>query len=88
MIDVADNDAEYYYHFDGLGSVVALSDSNGDTVQTYEYSIYGQVAASDPNFLTNPYLFTGRRLDILDNGNLRCYHYRHRNYNFEMGRFY
>ena len=25
-----DNNAEYYYHFDGLGSVVALSDSDGD----------------------------------------------------------
>jgi len=47
MIEVADSNAVYYYHFDGLGSVVALSDSAGDTVQTYEYSVYGQVAASD-----------------------------------------
>ena len=45
MIDVAANNAVYYYHFDGLGSVVALSDSNGVTVQTYEYSVYDQVAA-------------------------------------------
>ncbi|MHC4464558.1 MAG: hypothetical protein ACYS30_24480, partial [Planctomycetota bacterium] len=45
MIDVADSNAVYYYHFDGLGSVVALSDSDGDSVQSYEYSIYGQVAA-------------------------------------------
>ena len=63
MIEVADSNAVYYYHFDGLGSVVALSDSAGDTVQTYEYSIYGQVAASDPNH-PNPYLFTGRRFDV------------------------
>ena len=83
MIDVVDNDAEYYYHRDGLGSVVALSDSNGDTVQTYEYSIYGQVAASDPNFLTNPYLFTGRRFDI-ETG---LYYYRARYYNPYIGRF-
>ncbi|MFH1881518.1 MAG: hypothetical protein ABIL62_02245 [Planctomycetota bacterium] len=54
MIDVADNNAAYYYHFDGLGSVVALSNSNGDSCQSYEYSAYGQVAASDPNFLANP----------------------------------
>ena len=44
-IDVADSNAVYYYHFDGLGSVVALSDSDGDTVQAYEYSVYGKVAA-------------------------------------------
>ena len=81
MIDVADSNAAYYYHFDGLGSVVALSDSNGDTVQTYEYSVYGQVAASDPDFLTNPYMFTGRRFDI-ETG---LYYYRARYYNPYMG---
>jgi RHS repeat-associated protein len=83
MIDVYDNDAEYYYHYDGLGSVVALSDSAGDTVQTYEYSVYGQVAAEDPNFLTNPYMFTGRRFD-LETG---LYYYRARYYNPHIGRF-
>jgi hypothetical protein len=40
MIEVASSNAVYYYHYDGLGSVVALSDSAGDTVQTYEYSAY------------------------------------------------
>jgi len=83
MIDVADSNAMYYYHFDGLGSVVALSDSNGDSVQTYEYSAYGQVAASDPNFLTNPYMFTGRRFDF-ETG---LYYYRARYYNPYIGRF-
>ena len=83
MIDVADSNAVYYYHYDALGSVVALSDSNGDTVQTYEYSIYGQVAAEDPNFLTNPYMFTGRRFDI-ETG---LYYYRARYYNPHIGRF-
>jgi len=82
MIEVADSNAAYYYHFDGLGSVVALSDSDGDTVQTYEYSVYGQVAASDPNH-TNPFLFTGRRFDI-ETG---LYYYRARYYNPYIGRF-
>jgi len=40
MIEVADSNAVYYYHFDALGSVVALSDASGDTVQTYEYADY------------------------------------------------
>jgi len=83
MIDVADSNAAYYYHFDGLGSVVALSNSNGDTCQSYEYSVYGQVAASDPNFLANPYMFTGRRFDI-ETG---LYYYRARYYNPHIGRF-
>ena len=82
-IDVADSNAVYYYHYDALGSVVALSDSNGDSVQTYEYSIYGQVAASDPNFLANPYMFTGRRFDF-ETG---LYYYRARYYNPYIGRF-
>jgi len=83
MIDVADNNAAYYYHFDGLGSVVALSNSNGDSCQSYEYSAYGQVAASDPNFIANPYMFTGRRFDI-ETG---LYYYRARYYNPHIGRF-
>ena len=29
MIEVADANAVYYYHFDALGSVVALSDAAG-----------------------------------------------------------
>jgi len=83
MIDVADNNKAYYYHFDGLGSVVALSNSNGDSCQSYQYSVYGQVAASDPNFLANPYMFTGRRFDI-ETG---LYYYRARYYNPHIGRF-
>jgi len=78
----ADNNKAYYYHFDGLGSVVALSNSNGDSCQSYEYSVYGQVAASDPNH-PNPYMFTGRRFDI-ETG---LYYYRARYYNPHIGRF-
>mgnify|MGYP005654343063 CR=1 FL=1 len=62
--------------------MVALSDAAGDTVQLYEYSVYGQVAASDPNH-PNPFLFTGRRFDT-DTG---LYYYRARYYNPYIGRF-
>jgi len=37
---------------------VALSDAAGDTVQTYEYSVYGEVAVEDANH-PNPYMFAG-----------------------------
>ncbi len=82
MIEVADANAAYFYHYDALGSVVALSDAAGDTIQVYEYDVYGQVAASDPNH-TNPFLFTGRRLDP-ETG---LYYYRARYYNPALGRF-
>ncbi|MFX0198183.1 MAG: RHS repeat-associated core domain-containing protein [Candidatus Hodarchaeota archaeon] len=83
MIDVTDNNAVYYYHYDALGSVVALSDSSGDSCQSYEYSVFGQVAASDPDFKANPYMFTGRRFDY-ETG---LYYYRARYYNPYIGRF-
>jgi len=59
-----------------------LSNSNGDSRQSYQYSVYGQVAASDPNH-PNPYMFTGRRFDI-ETG---LYYYRARYYNPHIGRF-
>jgi len=81
MIEEAESET-YYYHYDGLGSVVALSDSAGDTVQTYQYSVYGQVAVYDPNH-PNPYMFAGRRFDI----EIGLYYNYARYYNPYTGRF-
>jgi RHS repeat-associated protein len=82
MIDVEHSNATYYYHFDALGSVIALTNSSGSTVELYEYSVYGQVAASDAN-IPNRFMFTGREFDS-DTG---LYYYRARYYNPEIGRF-
>jgi RHS repeat-associated protein len=82
MIDVEHNSATYYYHFDGLGSVVALTNSAGSVVNLYEYSIFGEVSASDPNH-PNRFMFTGREFDK-DTG---LYYYRARYYNPYIGRF-
>jgi len=81
MIEQAESET-YYYHYDALGSVVALSDSSGDTVQTYEYSVYGQPATEYEDF-PNPYMFAGRRFDI-ETG---LYYNRARYYNPYTGRF-
>jgi len=62
--------------------VAALTDANGTCVQTYEYSVYGHVAASDPNH-PNPFMFTGRQFDI-ETG---LYYYRARYYSPDLGRF-
>jgi len=48
----------------------------------YEYTVYGRVAAQDPNH-PNPYMFTGRRFDF-ETG---LYYYRARYYNPYIGRF-
>ena len=42
---------------------MALSDAAGDTVQTYEYSVYGEVAVEDANH-PNPYMFAGGCFDV------------------------
>ena len=90
MIDVAGGGALYYYHFDGLGSVVALSDNAGAIVERYEYSAYGKTQILSPNYeprttssYENPYMFTGRRFD--DETGL--YYYRARMYHPDLGRF-
>src|SRR4030042_5887225 len=35
----------------------------------------------------NPFYFTGREMDLIDNGNLKLYNYRHRYYDMYTGRF-
>ena len=81
MIDVTDSNAVYYYHFDGLGSVIALSNNSGEIVEQYEYDVFGRPdRVSDVN---NPYFFTGRRYD--DETGL--YYYRARYYDPYIGRF-
>ena len=90
IIDVEDSNAIYYYHFDGLGSVAALSNNSGQIVERCEYDVFGEVIIYDSNgselsvsSVANPYYFTSRRLDTeTDN-----YYYRARYYNPEIGRF-
>jgi RHS repeat-associated protein len=87
---VLQNAARYYYHFDGLGSVVALSDKNGQTVETYKYSVFGDTAIYSASgrrlaasAVGNVYFFTARRHDT-ETG---LYHYRARIYSPHLGRF-
>lgn len=90
MIDVADSNAVYYYHFDGLGSVAALSDVNSVIVESYSYDVFGAPTIYDANnseisqsAIGNPYMFTARRAD----DETALYYYRARYYAFDIGRF-
>jgi len=79
----------YFYHFDGQGNVIALSNSSGNVVEEYEYDVYGLVSVQslgqtwDRSQYGNPYLFTGRRWD----GDTGLYYYRARMYSPDLGRF-
>jgi RHS repeat-associated protein len=59
-----------------------MTNSAGNVTQLYEYSVYGQVAASDAEH-PNRFMFTGREFDK-DTG---LYYYRARYYHPEIGRF-
>jgi YD repeat-containing protein len=75
-----DGTDDYYYAGDHLYGTVALIgyvDSAWTVVERYEYDAYGKMTRLDGDFTTwsgteagNPYYFTGRRLDIIDNGSL------------------
>jgi RHS repeat-associated protein len=62
--------ADFYYHSDQLGNIMAITDAGGDVVERYEYGDYGQPqfmdADSQPrpqSVIGNSYLFTGREYD-------------------------
>jgi len=79
---VAKGGSVYYYHADGLGSVVALTDFSEATVEGYNYDTFGRVERFG-NAVQNTYGFTGREYDA-ETG---LYYYRGRYYDPETGRF-
>ena len=85
--------ARFYIH-DHLYSPVALTNFLGNVVERYEYDAYGNPTIWDAGFTTkkdapgwNPYLFTGRRVDILDSGSLKIQYNRNRYYDYYSGRW-
>ncbi len=87
----------YYFH-DHLYSPVALVDfySPFNVLERYQYDAYGNCTVLEPNFAADPdgksdyannYLFTGRRLDILDNSSLKIQYNRNRYYDNQTGRW-
>lgn len=66
-----------------MGSIIAISDEQGNIVQRYTYSAYGRIlSVQDPNF-SQPYRYTGREYDT-ESG---LYYYRARYYDSMIGRF-
>ena len=53
------NGVTSYYHYDGRGDTVALTDDSGNVTDTKEYDAWGNVVASTGSTVT-PYQFVGR----------------------------
>ncbi|MCA1703577.1 MAG: RHS repeat-associated core domain-containing protein, partial [Actinobacteria bacterium] len=76
---------EYYYVFDGLGSVVALVDANGVQRAAYTYDPYGGHAtatAMNGALPPNPWRYAGGALDATG-----LYHFGARYYDPNLGRW-
>jgi RHS repeat-associated protein len=72
----------YFYHADGLGSIVAITDQNQTIVQKYSYEAFGLPTPQDPSY-RQPYTFTAREWDR-ETG---LFFYRTRYYDPMEGRF-
>ena len=89
--------AIYIYVHDHLYSPVAVANLFGSSIiERYEYDAYGNCTVLDADFsadadgisdFANPYYFTGRRMDVLNDGDLKIMYYRNRYYDTETGRF-
>src|SRR6266568_2240991 len=62
LVDERTPSGAYYYLFDGLGSIVGLTDSNGTLVSTYQYDPYGNLTSSTGS-VANPWRFAGGYFD-------------------------
>jgi RHS repeat-associated protein len=76
------NSLMYYYHADGLGSIVALTNTSGGVAQRYNYDAFGNITSGAPTVM-QPYTYTAREYDP-ETG---LYFYRTRYYDPKAGRF-
>jgi RHS repeat-associated protein len=71
----------YYYHADGLGSIINLTNASGSVVQSYTYDTFGNITSGLPT--SQPYTYTAREYD----SETGLYFYRARYYDPKAGRF-
>jgi len=74
---------QYFYQFDGVGSVVSVTDAVGVLKAHYAYDPWGNPLWADPLGAKNKYRFTGEPWDAAAG----LYHFRARFYDPALGRF-
>lgn len=74
----------YYYHYDGIGSTVAITDQASNIVNKYAYTPFGMLAGIEES-IPNPFRYIGR-FGVMDDENGLLY-MRARYYNPKTGRF-
>jgi RHS repeat-associated protein len=81
---VTSSGESYYYHYDGIGSTVGMSDFSGNVVNRYAYDAFGKVLNQEET-IPNPFKYVGQ-FGVMDEGNGLLY-MRARYYDPEIGRF-
>lgn len=80
-----DNGTDYLtYHFNNVGSTMAVTDEKGNIAETYEYSPYGQILHKEGN-ANITFLYNGQYGVATDENGL--YYMRARYYNVDIKRF-
>jgi RHS repeat-associated protein len=74
------NETVTFYHHDALGSTIAATDANGDTLWTEEYTPYGN-RIENKNNAANPFWYTGKQEEMGLN------YFQARWYDPKLGRF-
>jgi RHS repeat-associated protein len=75
----------YYYHYDGIGSTIAITNSSGNVVKSYSYDTFGKMTSESIEQFSNPFRYVGK-YGVMDDGN-GLLDMRARYYDPEIGRF-
>lgn len=89
-LQIIKGESKYYYHTNNLGSVIALSDEEGQLLESVDYDVYGMPSFTDAkgkglagSSIGNTILFTGREYDY----EVGIYYFRNRFQHPSLGRF-
>jgi RHS repeat-associated protein len=81
---MAPSGSTYFYHYNGSGNTIAMTDSGGNMVNKYAYDEFGNLVNVEESVL-NPFLFVGQ-YGVMDDDNGLLY-MRARYYDPQVGRF-